>query len=727
MDSTAPWVYIYTCSPSDNRYSMKSKFSNIMIASLLAIASLSLTGCDDSSPFGSGTWYHPISITLQKHRLECNKEKLSFDGSVSSDAMSVKCVNTPWRFTGMADWLRLSPQSGDKDASVSVSVTENPSVHDIRTCVLNLKSEASDFPYSPNVTVTQAKATPYINVLGKSFDFIAAGETKTVSVLSNIVYDVNSSQTWLQATVSADRKTLTLKCAPNTTTSTRTAYVSLSGMGVNTTTISVSQAGAGINLSQTTPISAPAYGGKYNLQLESDVAWTATCGSYSWINVSPSQGNAGTSAVLLEVAPNATTSSRTGYVYFKIGTTNVVELKVQQEGIYMNLSSSSVNFDADACTRDVSVNSNYEWKVLSKPEWVNAPTESVLGDGTLTLGVEDNNSTSSRSGVVTIGIEGLSTNKDIEVVQQGRTFGNLIGTLQFAAEGGSQFFTITADYYWTAISNQSWLTLSSTSGNGTTVVTATVPENNLDHARMAKINVRVGDTEKSISVTQRSHYLTITPTDFEALPSTGGTYELTIASDDAWTASTKAPWLSVSPNSGTGNIDVKVTAADNPSVNERKDSLFISTAFVDSIKVVILQSARYLTVDTRDIYFFYRGGESEPVLINTDGTYTVTTQDSWLTIKETGKTFTVTATENTGEDARTGKVVVALAGLQTGESKEIEIPVVQGMKNQVLDKGDFSADEDWSVVGGDTHITISILRFANDEDWNNEVGGNSNK
>ena len=115
------------------------------------------------------------------------------------------------------------------------------------------------------------------------------------------------------------------------------------------------------------------------------------------------------------------------------------------------------------------------------------------------------------------------------------------------------------------------------------------------------------------------------------------------------------------------------------------------------------------------------------MLINTDGTYTVTTQDSWLTIKETGKTFTVTATENTGEDARTGKVVVALAGLQTGESKEIEIPVVQGMKNQVLDKGDFSADEDWSVVGGDTHITISILRFANDEDWNNEVGGNSNK
>ena len=87
-------------------------------------------------------------------------------------------------------------------------------------------------------------------------------------------------------------------------------------------------------------------------------------------------------------------------------------------------------------------------------------------------------------------------------------------------------------------------------------------------------------------------------------------------------------------------------------------------------------------------------------------------------------TFTVTATENTTADKREGKVVVSLTGLVAGESKTIEIPVVQRVKSQGPDKDGFSPDADWSVVGGDTHATISITRFSADEDWS-VVGGSS--
>ena len=43
----------------------------------------------------------------------------------------------------------------------------------------------------------------------------------------------------------------------------------------------------------------------------------------------------------------------------------------------------------------------------------------------------------------------------------------------------------------------------------------------------------------------------------------GKVIDLTVISNQSWTASADVPWLTVSPSSGTGNVDVKVTAAQN--------------------------------------------------------------------------------------------------------------------------------------------------------------------
>ncbi|MBO7584200.1 MAG: BACON domain-containing protein, partial [Bacteroidales bacterium] len=43
----------------------------------------------------------------------------------------------------------------------------------------------------------------------------------------------------------------------------------------------------------------------------------------------------------------------------------------------------------------------------------------------------------------------------------------------------------------------------------------------------------------------------------------GKTIDLTVSSNQSWTASADVPWLTVSPASGTGSVDVKVTVAGN--------------------------------------------------------------------------------------------------------------------------------------------------------------------
>lgn len=681
-----------------------------------------LVGCDDSYPHNNQS----LKPSFTARYLYCAENALDFGYMASSQSISIESVNTFWHLSNAADWLDISQLSGNSDASVSVSATENPSCEDVRTSVVTLWSDVSDYDYIKDIHVTQALAVPYLNLSETGIiSFVPTGESKSVNVSCNFDYTVRSSESWMTVTKSSDNKTITLKADPNPTAARRRAYIYIEGK--LSETINVSQEAAGMTSSQTDPISVPVEGSSYNIQLKSDAPWTASSGSYSWISVTPNQGDAGTSNIVLEVAPNSTIDSRTGYVQFMIGTTKLVEIKIEQVGIYLDASPTALTFDADACSRDITVSSNREWKVLSKPSWIKTSAESVKGDGTLTLSVDDYNNTASRKDVVTIGIEGLSIKQDIEVTQKGRTFDNLVGTLQYIASAGSQNFTVTTDGSWTATSSESWLTLSPASGKGTTEVTATVAENTTDEERQAAITVKVGDTEQTILVTQKAHYLTITPTQFDALPSTGGSHELTIGTDDSWKAITNASWITLNPESGTGDIIVTATAADNPSINDRKDTVHIQPSYATPVKAVILQSARYMTVNTHDIYFFYKGGESEPIEVTTDGSYSVTTPNDWLKIKENGKTFTVTATENTTDEKREGKVVVSLTGLVAGESKTIEIPVVQRINSQGPGKDDFSPDEDWSVVGGDSHFTISIIRYDNDEDWNLSVGGSAFK
>lgn len=673
---------------------------------LMVVLVSCLWGCKDDY---TGESYNAVP-SMSARYIYCSVSDLEFESKSSSKELSVTAVNTSWRFSGMDDgWLHLSQTSGSGDATISVEVDENASVDVVRTCLLTLQSETADYHFSKEIQVTQDNAEPYLDIAETQLDFVATGETKKVAVSTNVDYTVDVEETWLKVTVSEDKKTLEVTADLNPTAKRRSATISLKG--TIDKTISVSQAGSGITVSQKA-MNVGVDGGNYEIQLQSDAPWTAPC-DYSWMVVTPDKGDAGTSKVLLEVSPNMSTSSRTGYVQFFIGTSKVVEMKIEQEGISLEVSRTKVEFDADTCSSDIDVtcNCNAKWQVLDKPAWVSATPTSFKGDGKLTLSVPYYYDTSSRDGFVTVGIDGLDIYKKVTVTQKARTFENLIWKLSFGANPDNQQFTITYSSSWTLSSNESWLKLSHTSGKGVTNVTATVEENKSDQPRMALITVKEGDKEKIILVKQEAHCLTLTPSQLSNLPSTEGSHVLSISSDDSWQATTKASWLTVSPASGTGSIELTVTAADNPSIHARKDTVFITPSYAPQVKAVISQDARYLTVNTQEIYFYYLGGLSNPVTVSADGTYSVTTSDSWLTIQENGKTFTVTATENTTDDIREGKIVVTLTGLVEGESKSVEIPVTQHVKRQGIDKDEFSPDEDWGSSMTNPANILSIKKL----------------
>ncbi len=79
-------------------------------------------------------------------------------------------------------------------------------------------------------------------------------------------------------------------------------------------------------------------------------------------------------------------------------------------------------------------------------------------------------------------------------------------SLSFSKEGGSQTVTFLANPAWTASATQSWVTLSSTSGSGSTAyqtLTVTAEENTGD-TRTAEITITIGTLNGKINVTQQN-------------------------------------------------------------------------------------------------------------------------------------------------------------------------------------------------------------------------------
>lgn len=665
--------------------------------------------------------YDGYTPSLSARYLKLSATDLNFTASGAADTdtdnkIYVESITTPWRFFGMADWLTVSPESGDGSKSVLFSVTENPSAVNSRTSYFQFESTAPDFEYLKNITVHQAHQTPYITVSESSLAFAANGGSKTVTVDSNLDnYEVVWFASWLTIAFSSDTKSIIISADENQTTETRTTSIWLGDMEETMDVITVVQAAPSTPVPDTQALEFDNVGGKYSLSITSEVGWTATT-SESWLQVSPESSEGGTHTLVVEALPNSSVKSRNGFVYINIGETQVLSISVSQKGLYIETEPTSLTFTAVASQQTIKVKSNTSWKVLSKPDWLTVSPQQGNEIADLTLSAPDYWDTSSRSGILKLGQEGTDLVSSVTVTQQGRTFDNLVAVLQFESIASSKTVDITTNGKWTAKTDFEWISVEPLSGTGNGTLKVSVTENTTDGARTGTVEVTVGSIKQTISVEQKGKYFTIDPTAFAELPSKGGTHSLHISTNESWTATSSSGWIALSQKSGTGDIDVTLTAPDNPSLKARQDITTFSPAHLQPIKVITRQAARYLHVDVTSISFFYKGGTSETITINTDATYTITASDSWMIIHQTDNTFTVEASENATGDHRDGKVIITMTGLNDGESYVLEIPVNQRGFKPGVDVDPYEENQQWDLATGEG-FSITVTGFSNDKSW----------
>ncbi len=669
-----------------------------------------LVGCSESYYYDAG--YRP---SLMPRYLQVSPTTLSYTSQASSQSIEITSVLTPWIVDNGIDWISTDPSSWTSAQydEVNVTVTENTSADAARTGIFYVKSDVSDWEYEAPISVTQKAATPTISLSEETVYLPGTASTVTVNVTANCTWYATTYYDWLA--VDKTDGVITLTATANATNSDRTAYVYVYNGNSNVRkVITVRQLSASITASTESLVFGNT-ASSADITITSEAAWTATTSS-SWVDIEPSSGTAGTSTMKISVSPNTSTSERQANVILSVGSDQRIQIPILQRGIYIEAEQSELSFVAAGGTQSLHVQSNTDWTVSSASSWITLSPDKGNGDGTVKVTAAENPNTASRVGVIHLTQTGLDIDVTVTVTQEGKTFDVDATQLVFDDQQSTQTINIETDGTWQATTTDSWITVSPSTASGNSTLSVAVSENTSDEDRIGNVTVTMADRTINIVVGQIGKFFTVS-NDLLTYPSKGGTIEVSISTNDSWTAKVEdgSTWLALSETKGYGAVNVKVVATDNPSVNPRTATLVFETAHNQNVKIMVTQNARYLDVDTRDILFYSKGGTSEVFTVSADCTYKITCSDTWFTVSQSNNTFTVVATENTSSEPRTGTITIESTDLKEGSYK-LTLSVTQLNKGGSFMRKDYDDDQNWD--GQDqTTGTLTITPFGVDSNW----------
>lgn len=182
-------------------------------------------------------------------------------------------------------------------------------------------------------------------------------------------------------------------------------------------------------------------------------------------------------------------------------------------------------------------------------------------------------------------------------VQAGSTLSVSPSNQNVPETAGNTTFSVISNSNWTALSNQTWCTVTpSGSGNGT--ITATYSANPGTTNRVAGITVSVsGLPSQTVTVTQAGAEptLSVNPPNQDVSAEAGST-NFTVTSNSAWSAQSNALWCSVT-SEGSGNSIIIADYTENTTFETRVAELVIFVENLPPQTVTVTQEASTVSVN----------------------------------------------------------------------------------------------------------------------------------
>ena len=583
-----------------------------------------------------------------------------------------------------ADWLEQVTSRGLKTETLTFSCGQNYSTAS-REAVIRLNSEIGE----QEVKVVQAGRIEdvgdhdFMNVSPPSLSLASDAASFTVSVSTNVDYQVASNVDWITATVSGttNASSVTFDVKANEGATAREGIITFtSSDGSMVRTVTVTQAGKEIPQLDISPamFTLTSEEASIEVAVEANVKYTVSS-SAVWL-VSPVSGLTESNSLTFDVAANEETSVREATLTFTSEdgsiTRTVTVTQAGKEAVSLNVSPASFDLSNEATSVNVSIETNTKYTVSSSAVWLVSPVSGLTESNSLTFDVAANEETSVREATLTFTSEDGSITRTVTVTQAGKEAVSLNvspASFDLSNEATSVNVSIETNTKYTVSSSAVWL-VSPVSGltesNSLAFDVAANEETSVREATLT-FTSEDGSITRTVTVTQAGKEavsLSVSPTSFN-LSNEATSVNVSIEANTKYTVSSSAVWL-VSPVSGlTESNSLAFDVAANEETSVREATLTFTSEDGSITRTVTVTQAGeelYLNVTPLRIDASAEGG-TYPLTISTNaGEPNVNLNgNAWMSLQNGN----IVIAANADRAERKGNITVTAGGL----SQTIEV------------------------------------------------------
>ena len=263
---------------------------------------------------------------------------LYFPSSGGQQSFSVESNTNKWTVSSnVSSWLTFSPETGEGNGSVTVTVAPNTETNAKPATITVSGTGVTD----QKLEVTVNRAAPTLTLSPASLNFDAAEGNKTFTVTSNISWSLSrmtdDARSWITLSRSSltingstVETTVTLNAKANKSSSPREAKIAAFGTNgsVDTTYLIVTQAGVILSASMSY-MNFSSYSEQNDFTIVSNTSWEITS-NQAWCTVQPASG-ADNRSITVSVTENTNTTSRQATLSITAGDINE-QVTIYQEG-----------------------------------------------------------------------------------------------------------------------------------------------------------------------------------------------------------------------------------------------------------------------------------------------------------------------------------------------------------------------------------------------------------
>ena len=605
----------------------------------VAISTL-IAGCG-----GTGTENEPEITPEIKFTEDIVTSGISVESAEQSITLSFS-TNVAWSATVSADWLTISPSSGEAGKnSVKVEVEENRTGQP-RSATITISDKESMQKVS--VTVRQEALKASLTVSPESLEFSANKGEEMLNVTSNTDWVITKDAEWI--TLDSDKgkglATIAAGVTENTSLTSRTGSITVSTSdGSVKKTVSVRQSGADVVFSvDKNEHSVAAAGGDFTVKVTHNIGYKINS-QPEWVK-QPDKANSGNvDTYTFTAEANTSTEAREGIIVFCNDNNECVPVTVKQAGANATLSVSpaELTFTANTESKSLDVTSNTAWTAASGASWAKLNKTNGSGNAQIAVTAEENTAITQRSATITIKTADGKASATVKVTQSAA---NVIFSVDknehsVAAAGGDFTVKVTHNIGYKINSQPEWVKQTGKVPSGNTdTYTFTAEANTSTEAREGVI-VFCNDNNECVPVTVKQAgakaSLSVSPAEltFTAKPESKS---FSVSSNTDWSVASSADWVKIGTTSGSGNAHVTASAEENTATTQRTATITLKTTdgkATATIKVTQNPADVVFSIDIKEFSIDAKG-EEITIKIKHNSAYSVKSMPDW--VNQTNKT-----------------------------------------------------------------------------------------